>query len=188
MLEKRSAAKPLKQSLQSVKTSLTLALSILFAVAYMLQPYAAYAQSNLNGSSPPTQLPASPEENNDLVTGKDDQYDITSDEDTGQAPDSDSPSNAIAPLNEENPQSSFDTRSNSADGSNHPSENSIADTDEQDIATASEQNVALSYAAHVSDIGWQKSVSDNEIAGTTGLSKAVEALSLSLDGAPLSDI
>ena len=42
------------------------------------------------------------------------------------------------------------------------------------------QNVGVSYRSHVQDIGWQSSVTENRISGTTGQSKRVEALQLSL--------
>lgn len=38
----------------------------------------------------------------------------------------------------------------------------------------------LKYRAHVSDIGWQDYVADNELAGTTGKAKAIEAMEISL--------
>lgn len=43
---------------------------------------------------------------------------------------------------------------------------------------------SLLYSAHVQDIGWQPAVSDGELAGTSGRSKRVEALTieLALDG------
>lgn len=40
---------------------------------------------------------------------------------------------------------------------------------------------AVTYRAHVSDIGWQGSVKNGATAGTTGQSKAIEALTASLD-------
>jgi len=42
----------------------------------------------------------------------------------------------------------------------------------------------VSYAAHVQNIGWQNSVSDGELAGTTGRSLRVEALRMSLTDSP----
>lgn len=45
--------------------------------------------------------------------------------------------------------------------------------------TAAFQEKLVSYQAHVSNIGWQSSVADGSIAGTTGRSLAVEALKAS---------
>ena len=42
----------------------------------------------------------------------------------------------------------------------------------------------LTYQTHVQDIGWQEEVSDGETAGTTGNSKNVEALRVSIANAP----
>ena len=38
----------------------------------------------------------------------------------------------------------------------------------------------VGYSAHVADIGWQESVLDGELAGTTGMSKAIEAITVYL--------
>lgn len=54
--------------------------------------------------------------------------------------------------------------------------------------TASDQGVSFSfvtptsvvYTAHVADIGWQSSVKDGELAGTTGQSKQVEAFAVQI--------
>ncbi|WP_158094414.1 C39 family peptidase [Collinsella sp. An7] len=46
----------------------------------------------------------------------------------------------------------------------------------------------LSYAAHVSNIGWQNPVANGVQAGTTGRALAVEALRFTLKGAPVSDL
>lgn len=46
----------------------------------------------------------------------------------------------------------------------------------------------LTYAAHVSEIGWQPEVSSGEWAGTTGRSLSMEALRLELDGAKGSNL
>ena len=40
----------------------------------------------------------------------------------------------------------------------------------------------IEYRAHVSDVGWQNWVSDNEVAGTTGQGKKMEALQIRLTG------
>ncbi len=47
------------------------------------------------------------------------------------------------------------------------------------IATVTE-GALISYSAHVSDVGWQPSVRDGAVAGTTGRSLRMEALSVSL--------
>ena len=39
----------------------------------------------------------------------------------------------------------------------------------------------ISYQAHVENIGWQKYVSDGEVAGTTGQAKQIEAIRIRLD-------
>lgn len=52
---------------------------------------------------------------------------------------------------------------------------------QNDMASASTVSVdSVSYTAHVQDIGWQRSVCDGAIAGTTGRSKRIEAISVSL--------
>ena len=61
----------------------------------------------------------------------------------------------------------------------------------QEPATLSETeklDPKLSYAAHVSNIGWQDPVQDGEQAGTTGQALAVEALRFSLKGASAQDM
>lgn len=40
----------------------------------------------------------------------------------------------------------------------------------------------MEYSAHVQDIGWQKSVKDGALAGTTGKGKRVEAIKINLTG------
>ncbi|MCK1237496.1 C39 family peptidase [Streptococcus uberis] len=40
---------------------------------------------------------------------------------------------------------------------------------------------SISYSSHVSDIGWQSSVKNPEISGTTGQAKAIEAIQLNLN-------
>lgn len=40
----------------------------------------------------------------------------------------------------------------------------------------------INYQTHVQDIGWQDIINENEIAGTTGQSKGVEAIKINLDG------
>ena len=52
----------------------------------------------------------------------------------------------------------------------------ISDNEEQ----SDSENITLSYSAHVQDIGWMSEVSSNETAGTTGKSKNLEALKISL--------
>ena len=60
--------------------------------------------------------------------------------------------------------------------------------DEEDIMTLSApepsvaNNTTLTYCAHVQDYGWIGAVGNNQIAGTTGQSKRVEALKVSLTG------
>lgn len=44
-------------------------------------------------------------------------------------------------------------------------------------------DMTFSYSAHVSNIGWMSSVSSNGVAGTTGQSRAMEAVSLNLKNA-----
>ena len=44
-----------------------------------------------------------------------------------------------------------------------------------------EKNDNVRYCAHVSDIGWQSSVTNGDIAGTTGKNKAIEALKIETD-------
>ena len=60
---------------------------------------------------------------------------------------------------------------------------------QNDMASASTVSVdSVSYAAHVQDIGWQRSVCDGATAGTTGRSKRIEAICvrlLSKDGEEL---
>ena len=52
---------------------------------------------------------------------------------------------------------------------------------QNDMASASTVSVdSVSYAAHVQDIGWQRSVCDGATAGTTGRSKRIEAICVSL--------
>lgn len=46
----------------------------------------------------------------------------------------------------------------------------------------SEEQVVLSYAAHVESIGWQDAVADGETAGTTGKALRVEALKIEVSG------
>lgn len=41
---------------------------------------------------------------------------------------------------------------------------------------------SIVYSAHVQDIGWQNNVKDGALAGTTGESKRVEAIKISLSG------
>lgn len=56
--------------------------------------------------------------------------------------------------------------------------------------TSTDQGVSFSfvtpssvvYTAHVQDIGWQSSVQDGQLAGTTGQSKRVEAVTIKLEG------
>lgn len=45
-----------------------------------------------------------------------------------------------------------------------------------------QNDATITYAAHVADIGWQSSVSDGDLAGTTGKNKAVEALKVTVSG------
>ena len=52
-------------------------------------------------------------------------------------------------------------------------------------AFADTTSAGVSYSAHVQDIGWQAAVSDGATAGTSGLSKRVEALKATLTNAPL---
>ena len=60
--------------------------------------------------------------------------------------------------------------------------------DEEDIMTLSApepsvaNNTTLTYCAHVQDYGWMNPVTSNQVAGTTGQSKRVEALKVSLTG------
>ena len=60
--------------------------------------------------------------------------------------------------------------------------------DEEDIMTLSApepsvaNNTTLTYCAHVQDYGWMNPVRNNQVAGTTGQSKRVEALKVSLTG------
>ena len=55
------------------------------------------------------------------------------------------------------------------------------EADELEAIDESEQP-SISYRAHVSNIGWQKSVADGEVSGTTGRSLSVEALEVQLEG------
>ena len=41
---------------------------------------------------------------------------------------------------------------------------------------------SIEYRVHVADIGWQKYVSENDLAGTTGKNKQIEAISVKLTG------
>lgn len=58
--------------------------------------------------------------------------------------------------------------------------------DEEDIMTLSApepsvaNNTTLTYCAHVQDYGWMNPVTSNQVAGTTGQSKRVEALKIGL--------
>ena len=45
------------------------------------------------------------------------------------------------------------------------------------------RTASISYQAHVQNIGWQKTVADGAVAGTSGKSLRVEALRVSVDGA-----
>ncbi|MEH7353723.1 hypothetical protein V7150_09100, partial [Neobacillus drentensis] len=54
------------------------------------------------------------------------------------------------------------------------------------VGSSEEVTPSIHYAAHVQDIGWQKPVSDGEMAGTNGQAKRIEAIQIFLDNAPYS--
>ena len=55
-------------------------------------------------------------------------------------------------------------------------------SDTPTLGTAYKEKIKnVSYEAHVSDEGWQKSVSDGSIAGTTGKNRGIEALKVTTD-------
>ena len=51
------------------------------------------------------------------------------------------------------------------------------------MINSKEVSGSISYQAHVSDIGWQSWKNENQIAGTTGEAKQIEALKIKLTGA-----
>lgn len=55
-----------------------------------------------------------------------------------------------------------------------------ASAEEETPTVVSESPASISYAAHVSNVGWQSSVSDGAVAGTTGRSLSMEALKVTL--------
>lgn len=45
-----------------------------------------------------------------------------------------------------------------------------------------EQSASIAYSTHVQDIGWQPSVQNGELSGTTGLGKRLEGITINLSG------
>lgn len=55
---------------------------------------------------------------------------------------------------------------------------------ESETETGTEQEVGIEYQAHVQTYGWQKPVKGGETAGTSGQSKRIEAIKISLNNLP----
>lgn len=55
-------------------------------------------------------------------------------------------------------------------------ENEDSNKDEEDADREETQSISVEYQAHVQTYGWQKTVKDGEVAGTSGQSKRVEAI------------
>lgn len=45
-----------------------------------------------------------------------------------------------------------------------------------------EQSASIAYATHVQDIGWQSSVQNGELSGTTGIEKRLEGITINISG------
>ncbi|MGT2932495.1 N-acetylmuramoyl-L-alanine amidase [Streptococcus catagoni] len=63
-----------------------------------------------------------------------------------------------------------------------------ASLSKQSASVADRPEPNISYASHVKDIGWQAPVKEGQISGTSGQSKRVEAIQISLDAPYESDI
>lgn len=63
-------------------------------------------------------------------------------------------------------------------------ENEDSNKDEEDADGEETQPISVEYQAHVQTYGWQKTVKDGELAGTSGQSKRVEAIKMKLTNLP----
>lgn len=89
---------------------------------------------------------------------------------------------------EETPSEEVTDDESQIDSTDNEEASDEAATDESDIATYAANlqvpalvNVSsLTYAVHVQDYGWMNPVTENQVAGTTGQSKRVEAMKISL--------
>lgn len=63
-------------------------------------------------------------------------------------------------------------------------ENEDSNKDEEDADGEETQSISVEYQAHVQTYGWQKTVKDGELAGTSGQSKRVEAIKMKLTNLP----
>ncbi len=63
-------------------------------------------------------------------------------------------------------------------------EEAVALNEEEEIEAYSENSTpSIKYSTHIQDIGWQSEVNDGQVSGTTGKSKRLEGIKLSLSGA-----
>ena len=98
------------------------------------------------------------------------------------------PTPSTAPKGEETEKKDTDTvdEVEKKDAPEESVEDEAYTVDEEDIMTLSApepsvaNNTTLTYCAHVQDYGWMNPVTSNQVAGTTGQSKRVEALKIGL--------
>ncbi len=69
-----------------------------------------------------------------------------------------------------------------SDNNNDSDNDSINPT--YNTTVTANNKVGVTYQAHVQDVGWQRWVSNEELSGTSGKSKRVEALKIKLENAP----
>ncbi len=170
------------------------AISYVFAFNQLAMPIAVYASSVQGESAAAVDASEGADDGTDAGLG-DLTYDLSSvsggassADDVSVLNDSESGSNSSTATGEP---SSANGTSDTGDASNTnadknsdslPSEDGGTDGVVDD-GTQDDALPIIEYSAHVQDIGWQKAVTDGATAGTSGMSKRIEALRVSLKGA-----
>ncbi|OUO65046.1 hypothetical protein B5F70_03055 [Collinsella sp. An268] len=76
-----------------------------------------------------------------------------------------------------------------AEGNDLPvKDESVTDDAHNPEDPSADEDISLSYAAHVSELGWQEPVAQENVAGTVGRALAIEALQFDLTGADATDM